>query len=65
LREREITYDPFKDCLLPKVSYTPNIKNKQIYSDDENSKPNKLSRKMHSFVIKKEKKDKRKVYLGN
>jgi hypothetical protein len=35
-----------------------------MYSDDESSKANKLSRKMHFFVIRKGNKDKEKIYLG-
>jgi hypothetical protein len=64
--EKEITYDPSKDCLLPKVkighvlTYIPDIENTQIYCDDESSKADKLSRKMHSFVTKKEINTKRK-----
>jgi hypothetical protein len=34
----------------------PNIKNTQFYSDNESSKADKLSHKMHDFVTKKRKK---------
>jgi hypothetical protein len=41
-----------------------NEENTQLYLDDENSRADKLSRKMYSFVIKKEKKSKKKIYSG-
>jgi hypothetical protein len=46
------------------MTYIPNIENTQIYSDDENSKADELSQKMHIFVTKKNKKNKKKIYLG-
>jgi hypothetical protein len=35
-----------------------------MYSDDESSKADKMSRKMHSFVTRKGNKCKQKIYLG-
>jgi hypothetical protein len=46
--QREIIYNPFKDRLFK----------------NERSRVDKLSRKMHSFVTRKEKKCKKKIYLG-
>jgi hypothetical protein len=46
--QREIIYDSFKECLLPKMKVgdvmtdIPNVENTQLYSDDESSKADKL-----------------------
>jgi hypothetical protein len=68
--EKEIIYDPSKDCLIPKIkigdvlTYIPDIENTQMYSDDQSSKADKLCRKMYSFVTRKGNKHKEKIYLG-
>jgi hypothetical protein len=47
--EKEIIYDLFKDCLIPKVkigdimTHIPDIENTQMYSDEESSKADKLN----------------------
>jgi hypothetical protein len=69
--KKEITHNPSKNCLLPKVklgnvmTYIPDIENTQMCFDDESSKTDKLSQKMHSFVTRKKNKHKEKIYLGN
>jgi hypothetical protein len=40
----------------------PDIENTQMYFDDESSRAEKLSRKIHSFVTRK--RSKQKIYLG-
>jgi hypothetical protein len=49
---------------LDSFSDNTNVKNTQLYSDDESSRVDKLSREMHSFVTRKEKKGKKKIFLG-